>query len=607
MKNLLITLIYPDTILGIFSILVIRVLLFYMKKLLILLFLSALVVSCSRETKKQFEFAGGTISMALDNEPSTFIAREVTDYYSATVLSQVMEGLVALDPNSLKIKPLIAKNWTISDDGLTYTFTIRNDIYFHPHNVFSGLKDRLLTTADVLYSFELACRKNDKGNASSAFSMLFQDGVEGANEYFQGATKELKGITISDSTVSFKLIKKDDNFLNKLSGVGASIISEKIHANGAELDMIGTGPFKFNGYKKGAPGKMILTKNENYYLVDSDGNALPYLDSLVFIVQPRKLDQLDMFENHETDLITGLPTSRITKMLEGRIKDFNSKPPLLVMYDNPLLMTNYYFFNMTDPRFQNVKVRQAFNYAIDKEKIGREVLRYQYYELGYYGILPPIAKIFKGYDFNGVKEASYSYNPEKARKLLAEAGYPDGKGFGSVNLRFNIDDIHSAVADEFAQQIFQVLNINVNIDGSTFEQKYTDASYSRGDIFRSAWAGDYPNPETFLANFYGKNVPESKDEQSKINQARYVNPLFDQLFEQARNSAKKTDAMEYYAKAEKVLMQDPPLIPLWYSGDIQIVYSNVRNLHFNALSLFNFTEVYKKEWTEEEYRKISKP
>ena len=143
----------------------------------------------------------------------------------------------------------------------------------------------------------------------------------------------------------------------------------------------------------------------------------------------------------------------------------------------------------------------------------------------------------------------------------------------------------------------------MNIDGSTFEQKDNDASMAKGDIFRSAWAGDYANPETFLSNFYGKAVPMTIGEPSKINQSRYQNPLFDQLFEQAKNSSKLSEAMVYYAKAEKVLMQDPPIIPLWYSGDIQIVYSDVRNLHFNSLNQFIFREVYKKPLTAEEYQK----
>jgi ABC-type oligopeptide transport system substrate-binding subunit len=350
---------------------------------------------------------------------------------------------------------------------------------------------------------------------------------------------------------------------------------------------------------------VVLLKNEDYYLKDKDGNALPYLDKLEFVFENRKLEQLDMFENHETDLILGLPTSRIAKMLEGRIGDFNSKPPVLVMYDNPLLSTQYYFFNMSDPRFKDPRVRQAFNYAIDREKIGRDVLRNQYNELGYYGIVPPIYSIFKGYDFDKIKEVCYSYDPEKAKKLLAEAGYPNGEGFGSVNLRFNIDEKHSAVADEFAQQIFQNLNINVNIDGSSFDQKDADGASGNGQIFRSAWYGDYANPETFLINFYGKLVPSDPSVPSTINQSRYSNPLFDHFFETAKNSDRKPEAMENYAKAERILMQDPPIIPLWYMGDIQIVYSNVRNLHFNALNMFVFKDVYKKDWTEEEYTKAT--
>lgn len=577
-----------------------------MKKLLSFIFLSVFLFSCTTENKKQFQYAGGTISMAIDLEPATHIAREVTDYYSAAVLSQILEGLVSIDPNDLKIKPQIASEWTISDDGLKYEFKIRDDIYFHPHTLLSSKEARHLSPKDVKKSIELACTKNENGQAPHAYSFLYKDNLKGANEYLEGTSKSISGLSINDSKVTLELIKKDDNFLNKLSNICASITSEKIVKGKAEIDLIGTGPFLFSQFKQGNPNSMILLKNTDYYINDADGNALPYLDSLVFIFQTRKLDQLDMFESHQTDLITGLPTSRITKMLEGRIKDFNSMPPLFVMYNNPLLMSNYYFFNMTDHRFKDSKVRQAFNYAIDKEKLGRDILRNQYDGMGYYGIVPPINKTFKGYDFKGVKDASYSYDPERARKLLAEAGFPNGKGFGSVNLRFNIDDIHSAVADEFAQQIFQVLNINVNIDGSTFEQKDKDASCANGDIFRSAWAGDYASPETFLSNFYGKNVPLNKSELSRVNQARYINPVFDQFYEQAKNSTKKTDALANFAKAEKVLMADPPLIPLWYSGDIQIVYSNVRNLHFNALNLFLFKEVYKKDWTEDEYKKVNK-
>ena len=572
------------------------------KQYCILLFLSIFLYSCGGAGKKQFEHAGGSLQLAIDVEPSTHIAREVNDYYSAALLTQVMEGLVSMDPKTLKINPQLASEWKISPDGLTYTFLLREDVMFHPNPVFKSEDERILTVKDVVKSVEKACSKNEKGEATHAFAFVYKDLLKGANAFYDGKSKSIEGLQVKGSDIVFELVKRDDNFLAKMTNVCASISSAKVIEESKEAELIGTGPFLFTGYVSGDVRKTILLKNPDYYLEDEEGNALPYLDSLVFVFQGRKLEQLDMFENKQLDLITGLPPSRITKMLEGRIKDFNSSPPLFVMHNNPLLFTNYYFFNMTDPRFENVKVRQAFNYAIDREKLGREVLRNQYYELGYYGIVPPISSAFRGYDFSGVKEASYSFDPEKARKLLAEAGFPNGKGFGSINLRYNIGDVNSAVADEVAQQIFQVLNINVNIDGSTFEQKDLDASMAKGDIFRSAWAGDYPNPETFLSNFYGKHVPETKDQLSRLNQSRYRNELFDQLFEQAKNSTKLSEAMTYYAKAEKVLMQDPPIIPLWYSGDIQIVYSDVRNLHFNALSMFNFTEVYKKPLTEQEYQ-----
>jgi ABC-type oligopeptide transport system substrate-binding subunit len=302
----------------------------------------------------------------------------------------------------------------------------------------------------------------------------------------------------------------------------------------------------------------------------------------------------------------GIPENCIAKIFEGRIEDFNSKPPVLVMHNNPLLTTNYYSFNLTDVRFQNIKVRQAFNYALNKQMLDQEVLHKQYSALGYYGIVPPVAEVFKGYDYVGINKYGYTFQPEKAKKLLAEAGYPKGRKFGIVELRINNNGLHAAVAAEVSKQLKACLNIEVKIIRSSFEQKNKAAIEANGALFASAWTADYADPETFLANFYGKNIPSDREQKSTINIARYSNSVFDILFEQAKNSTKKTDAFDYYAKAEKVLLQDPPFIPLWYSGDIQLVYSSVRNLHFNVMNMFIFKEVYKKEWTTDEYLHTSK-
>lgn len=573
-----------------------------MIRYILLLTIVFIALSCDKEEVKQFEYAGGTVSLAIDNEPTTFLPRSSSDYYSAMVLSQMTEGLVGIDPKTIKIIPKIAKEWTISEDGKTYTFTLRDDVYFHPHDVFKSKEDRKLTAEDVIKTFEVGCSKDSRGLSYPLYSYALETSVKGAVEYFEGKAKSISGLKAEGNKVIFELIHEDHNFLYKLANVTACIVSKKIVEADKETDVVGTGPFKFGEYITTGVPRLVMLKNEDYYLKDDNGNALPYLDSLVFVFQSMKLEQLDMFENKQTDLIIGLPTSRITEMLEGRLDDFNSKPPVFELANNPLLETNFYFFNLNDERFKDPRVRQAFNYAFNKKVIGREILRNQYYDLGdSTGIIPPIGNVMRGYDFDLVKKSGYSYNPEKAKKLLAEAGYPNGEGFGSVTLRYNIDDVHSAIADEFATQIFMVLNINVNIDGSTFEQLIEDQQMGNGDIFRLAWSADYPSPESFLMNFYGNSVPDDPTSRSPINPSRYHNEKFDHLYDQARKANKMSDQMELFSQAEAELMKNPPLIPLWYAGDIQITYSDLRNFHFNAMNLLDFTHVYKKKWTKEEY------
>lgn len=539
--------------------------------------------------------------MALDNEPSTYIPRKITDYYSATVVTQIAEGLVGLDPKTTEIVPKLAESWSKSDDGKTYEFTLRENVYFHPHVAFASDEERLFSADDVIKSIEMACSKDETGTAPASYAYVFQGLLKGAEDFHEGKTDKIEGLKADGNKVTIQLEHGDQNFLYKLANANAKIVSKKIIESDNETDIIGTGPFMYGEYKAGDVPKLVLVKNNEYYLKDDAGNALPYLDSLVFVFQSRKLEQLTMFEEAQTDLIVGLPTSRITRMLEGRIEDFNSKPPKLVLANNPLLESHFYFFNLNDERFKNPKVRLAFNYAINKEVIGREILRNQYYELGIYGVTPPISRAIKGYDFKSIEQAGFTYNPEKAKKLLAEAGYPNGQGFGSVELRYNINDTHSAVADEISKQIYQVLGININIDGSTFEQLNADGENGNGDIFRMGWSADYTSPETFLMNFYGKFVPEDQTEPSPINKSRYKNPIFDQFYNEATSSKKLTDQMKFFSKAEVALLEDPPLIPLWYTGDIQITYSYVRNFHFNWLNTFDFTNVYLKEWTAEEY------
>lgn len=564
-------------------------------KILLFLLGPLLLFGCSSSVPK-FPDAGGKLSLCLESTYITTEPSEIGDYYSQMILGQVMEGLVALDPTELVPQPQLAKSYEIKNKGLVYEFTLREGVLFHDFG--QSYNERKLTPEDVVYSIEKACSKSVSDIPSNAYSLVYQNTLKGADDFFEGKSKTISGVSVKGNVIRLELVREDHNFLHKLALISCSVISKK--SEKSEKGVVGTGPFVL-AFDNSSSEKVVLQRNEEYYMVDKQGFSLPYLDSLEFLIDTKKMHQLDLFEEGQTDLIIGLPTSRISRMLEGRIADFNSEPPLFVLYNNPQLISNYYFFNLTDTRFQDKRVRQAFNYAIDKEKLGSDILANQYYEMGFYGLVPPIQKLFRGYDFESIRKKGYQYNPELAQKLLKEAGYPDGEGFGSVELRFNIDDVHSGIADAFSRQIKQVLNININVDATTFSQLTKDSDATKGALFKMTWSADYPSPETFLMNFYGKTVPKSIHEPSYVNQSRFQNTQFDALIDQAKSNEKMAERMKLFCQADALLLEEAPFVPLWYNGEIQIVYSRVRNLRFNPIDLFIFKEVYKKEWTQKEY------
>lgn len=574
---------------------------FNLKKIKYVVMFTLLIVfySCSgNKNSKQFEYAGGTFTFTLANEPTTLLARNVSDVYSATLLNQIYQGLVILNPKTLKVEPSIAKSWDISEDGKTIKFHLRDDVYFHTSNQFpDGDK---LTPEDVIFSIELACTPL-KGKECYAYSALYKNIIEGAQDFFNKKTDHIEGLSIEGNSVIFKLKYADMNFIDKLAQPYASVLSKKVIKAGSETDLIGTGPFKFIGYSEVEGQTNIqLVKNENYYQKDDEGNQLPYLDSLIFKVETRSLKQLEMFEEGKVLLIDGLPPSRISMMLgEGKIKEFNSTPPKLILVRKPLMGTQYYFFNLLDKKFKDVRVRKAFNYAIDRQSIVTQVLHNQAYGRGNGGIVPPAA--FKGYDAEEIKNHSYTYDPQKAKKLFAEAGYPDGKGFPDIDLKFNTGTIYSAVADHIARQLKQVLNVNVTLDGMSFQNLIEDAENAHGDLFRMSWYADYYSPESFLLNGYGGIVPDDPSKPSQTNFSRYKNPKFDEAFEKAVSAPDIIDRYKYFAEAESILMDDAPFIILWYDETIKIVYSKVRNLHFNEMNYYSFKDVYIKEWTKKEW------
>jgi peptide/nickel transport system substrate-binding protein len=304
-----------------------------------------------------------------------------------------------------------------------------------------------------------------------------------------------------------------------------------------------------------------------------------------------KSQELEEFKNGNIHIIFGMPAHSISEMVEQQIADFKSKNPKYLLERSPEMRTEYYQFNVVKPPFDNVKVRQAFCYAIDRDKIVENVLNTEAFGPGICGLVPPG---ISGYDITMV--SGYHYNPDKARKLLAEAGYPGGKNFPRVNLELNSGGgKHIHVVEEIKNQLKKVLNVEIDYLVVPFSQKLEDAKYARADIFRSAWIADYPSPENFLLTLYGAFVPDSIHKESYPNTVRYKNPEFDKLLEQGMMVSNKEESYKYFMQAEQIMMQDAPLMILWYGENLKMIHSFIKNYYFNPMNYKDFSEVYIKK------------
>ncbi|MCB9500276.1 MAG: ABC transporter substrate-binding protein, partial [Erysipelotrichaceae bacterium] len=364
-------------------------------------------------------------NLALSENIQGFDPVKVVDGFSVQVLGQIYEGLLRFNEKDLSIEPSIAESWEVSDDGLIYTFYLKDNVFFHDNTCFEGGKGRLVTSADVKYSLERAC-SNIEGNYTYN---LFRNTIIGAADFHENeAINEVKGIKILDeNTVEILLLKPSANFLNSLAIVNTSIVPREAFENKTDC-FVGTGPFKFEKHNEDEL-KTVLTKNENYYMRDKEGNNLPYLDKVVVYYVSNSQEKLEMFQEGKLDVIVDLPSASIKTVVENQISDFEAKPPKYVLGRYPELVTSYLQFNTLVEPLNNVKVRQAIAMCINKTKIVDVVLNGEAYGPANNGIVPPA---IKDYDYESI--VGLEYNIEKAQQLLAEAGYKNGEGFPTLKL-----------------------------------------------------------------------------------------------------------------------------------------------------------------------------
>ncbi len=557
----------------------------------------------ARKAKGDKAVYGGVLNISEEESFRSIFPPEIVDAISAKIASQIHNGLVKFDSKDLSVKPSIAKDYEIDSTETIYTFELRENVYFHDDPCFNGGKGSKVTANDFKYTFELLCSKGFE----TSYNMV-KNKIKGAQDFYNGDASELEGVeVINDHTLKIYLNEHLSSFIYTLAMPNTSVISKSAYEKYGDDMKVGTGAFLYTKPYNELTD-VYLVANNNYFLEDSYGNKLPYLDSIHFHFNESKMSELEMFKKEELSIIHGLPPSKIAEVYAENKNNFNNWPPKWYANHAPELVTQYYEFNSQIPPFNDIRVRKAFNYAINKKKIVEDKL-FNQGAVGTKGITPKV-QLFNKYDFNKIN--GYEYNPELAKKLFAEAGYPNGKGFPNVRLELNLGgNTHHLVAQEIQHQLNAVLNIFIEFEQVSFNDKIEHSKYGKSEIFRSAWVADYPSPESFLSIFYGGNVPEdswnvdknSFNKPSYPNTMRFKNEKFDELYLKGIKTKNSNEAERYelFSEAEKIMMEQAPVIILWYQENYTLFYSSIRNFHYNSMEHFDFSDVYIKALTSEEY------
>ncbi len=561
-----------------------------MRRIIPALAAAVLLCSCSHQRQSASRPAlggkqyGGTfhINMVRGN-PNGLDPVIINSKLADDIASQIYDQLIALDSN-LNITPELATRWELSPDGRTYTFHLRTDVLFQDNACFPGGKGRRFVSSDVMYSLERGC---DPGTRSVAY-WVFQDKVEGANDYFNARADSTKQENIprvtgfaapDDSTFQITLIKPYAPFMYYLvESVGDVVPHEAIEYYKKDFFQhpVGTGAFVFDHWTPDV--EIVLTRNPHYWQHDALGNSLPLLDGVqVQFIKDDKI-QFNEFNQGALDECYPLPTENFPQIVDASTKTPMPDYQKYALQHTPALCTWFLNFQTAKPPFDNATVRQAFSYAIDREKIVRYVLKGQPYAAGTHGIVPPA---FKKYPIDSV--AGYTYDAVKAQALLTAAGYPGGKGFPDVTFNVYPDPRLLQIAEAVQNMLSSTLNVNIHLQVVQFAQLMDEAEAGSLSFWGTRWYGDYPDPENFMNLFYGALVPSTSNVPSYPNDTRFKDAAFDAIFARALATTDETERNALYAAADREAMRNAPSIILFYEEHYRLVQPYVRDYPLDAM------------------------
>jgi len=506
----------------------------------------ASAAACSRTSTPPPAGGQGTLNLADFAGPLTLDPATAAEATSVSYIIQVFSGLVRLDEN-LQVAPDIAQSWDKSADGKTYTFHLRQDVKFHD--------GKQVRASDFKYSWERALNPATQSLTVGAY--LFD--IVGSENVAVGETTQLSGVKVLDNyTLQVTIKSSVPFFLQKLAFPIAFVVDK---AN-VESDSLwwqhpnGSGPFKLKEWQ--TDRLIVLQRNDSYY------GEKAKLSEVVF--QLYRSDEIPLYQEGSIDV------AFVSPAYMGLVTDpTNPVSEELTLF--PQLLLYYISFNTARPPLDDVNVRQAFCYAVDKERL--IALATMNVVPAAYGILPP------GMPGYNASLQGLHFDVQKAKDLISESKYHDVSGFPPIVLTTggwggDVSGLLGGVIEEWKR------NLGIEVTVRQLEpEAYTIIFYSlkqeRDELFDSigGWIADYPDPQDFLDLLFYSSAPS--------NTGSYSNPEVDALLDKAYTEQDPATRLKLYQDAEQLIVQDAAVLPLFFGQSYVLVKPYVKDYVLSPL------------------------
>ncbi|MCD2400750.1 peptide ABC transporter substrate-binding protein [Borreliella bissettiae] len=487
------------------------------KKIALMLIIFSLMACINNAKKEKIVFRVSNLS-----EPSSLDPQLSTDLYGSNIITNLFLGLAVKDSQTGKYKPGLAKSWNISEDGIIYTFHLREDIVW---------SDGVAITAEEIKKSYLRILNK---KTAAMYANLIKSTIKNAQEYFDETVPESElGIKAIDSkTLEITLKSPKPYFPDMLTNTAyipvPMHIVEKYGENWTNPEnMVASGAYKLK--ERSINDKIVIEKNDKYY------NAKNVeIDEVIFYPTEGSV-AYNMYINGEIDFLQGAEKNNLEEI---KIRDD--------YYSGLKNGMAYIAFNTTKKPLDNLKVRQAISLAIDRETLTNVVLK---------GSSDPTRNLTPKFDDYSYGKNLILFDPENAKKLLAEAGYPDGKGFPT--LKYKISGGRPTTAEFLQEQFKKILNINLEIENeewTTFLGSRRTGNYQMSSV---GWIGDYFDPLTFLDSLF-------TTENHFFGAYKYSNKEYDALIKKSNFELDPIKRQDILRQAEEIIVEkDFPMAPLF--------------------------------------------